>query len=196
MNGLILAGGWSRRMGQPKALLEYGGQQQLFRVAALLGHCCERVFVSCRAEQQPELAAAGWTGDWVLDSADLGDVGPINGVLSAFQGHNKAWFVLGCDYPFLIPADIFQLLNARTASHIATAFRNELGMVEPLLSIYEPSAGTALESWVRSGNTSLRVFLEQHSVQLLSPEEPARLVSVDEAWTYERARQDDRIIFL
>lgn len=189
MNGLILAGGWSRRMGQPKALLDYGGQQQLFRVAALLGHFCERVFVSCRAEQQPELAAAGWTGDWVLDSADLGDIGPINGVLSAFRQQDMAWLVLGCDYPFLQATDLSQLLNARTAAYLATAFRNESGIVEPLLAIYEPPAGAVLESWVEAGNTSLRVFLEQHPVQLLLPEDQGRLVSVDEVGEYEKVRE-------
>ncbi len=52
MNGIILAGGQSSRMGQPKSLLEYHGKPQYQYAAELLNSFCAQVFISCSAEQQ------------------------------------------------------------------------------------------------------------------------------------------------
>ena len=50
--GLILAGGESRRMGSPKALLEFGGETFLDRLILMLGQCCSPVIVVLGHEPQ------------------------------------------------------------------------------------------------------------------------------------------------
>ena len=50
--GLILAGGESRRMGSPKALLEFEGETFLDRLILMLGQCCSPVIVVLGHEPQ------------------------------------------------------------------------------------------------------------------------------------------------
>lgn len=186
MNGLILAGGHSRRMGRPKSLLEYHGKPQFRHVSELLSEFCERVFVSCRAEQKTWFEHC----TTLLDSMDYGDIGPMNGVLSAFDlAKNEAWFVLGCDYPFLEKSDLAQLAAARNPDVLATVFLNaDTQSPEPLIGIYEPASGPLLQDWFTSGNQSLRRFLEQHQAKLVSPQHPEHLKSVDTPEECENVR--------
>lgn len=186
MNGLILAGGHSARMGQPKALLDYHGKPQWRQAAELLAPFCKQVFVSCRAEQE-DLFAGFST---VCDKVEFDDIGPMNGVLSAFEKEKIAWFVLACDYPLLEKSDLEQLVEARNPQCVATVFSNpETGKPEPLIGIYEAAAASILLEWWKSGNQSLRVFLKQNEVQIIVPENPERLKSVDTPEAFEIVRR-------
>jgi molybdopterin-guanine dinucleotide biosynthesis protein A len=187
MNGLVLVGGYSRRMGQPKGLLEYQGRPQYQVAADQLDGLCERVFVSCRAEQ-----ASLFTGyPLVLDDSRWGDIGPMNGVLSAFFSNQspKAWFVLGCDYPLIGAEDLEELAQARDPERLATVFINPNTQIpEPLVGIYEPKARDFLQKWLQSGHESLRRFLEAHDAQTFVPSRPERLKSADTPEDFEQLR--------
>ena len=183
MKGLILSGGQSQRMGQPKALLSYHGQPQIFHLAQLLAPFCETVYLSCKPEQQSFFAEAGWQLPVITDDPAFGNIGPLSGLLSAFQVQQTTWLVVGCDYPFLTAADLQLLILQRDPDCLATVFRHpETGIAEPLTGIYEPAAGGALLEWLGAGNQSLRWFLEKYETRFVAPTFPDHLRSVD---TYE-----------
>ncbi|MDO8368089.1 MAG: NTP transferase domain-containing protein [Saprospiraceae bacterium] len=177
MSGLVLAGGHSRRMGQPKSLLQYQAKPQYQHLADLLSGFCAQVFISCRAEQRGLFEGC----TTILDSPVYGDIGPLNGVLSAFdQDKNSAWFVVGCDYPLLEKSDLEQLVQARNPDCLATVFSNpETQFPEPLIGIYEAEAGPLLREWLQLGNESIRRFLERQEVQKIIPLHTECLRSVD-----------------
>ena len=181
MNGLILAGGQSSRMGQPKSLISYHGKPQYQHTAELLSPYCERVFISCREEQK--LWFEGY--ETIPDSAKYGDIGLLNGVLSAFEVSHlesspTSWFILGCDYPLLESNDLEQLFQSRNLDGVATVFYHpDTQFIEPLVAIFEPKAGPLLSHWLESGNESLRRFLENQEVQRVLPLHPERLKSID-----------------
>jgi molybdopterin-guanine dinucleotide biosynthesis protein A len=180
INALILSGGQSHRMGQPKALLPYLGQPQIFRLAQMLAPFCDGIYLSCQSEQQSLFKDAGWTWPVITDEPSLGDIGPINGLLSAFKTQTAAWLVVGCDYPLLTTTDFQELISMRDQDCLATVFRHpETGFAEPLIGIYEPAAGAALVSWLGEGNQSLRWFLEKHHTHFVVPSFPDHLKSVD-----------------
>ena len=52
IHGLILTGGYSKRMGQDKALISDGNQTALEKIYHLLRHSLQEVFVSVRVDQK------------------------------------------------------------------------------------------------------------------------------------------------
>lgn len=51
LNGLVLAGGKSQRMGNPKDKINWHGKEQRYFAADLLAPFCNEVFISCRKDQ-------------------------------------------------------------------------------------------------------------------------------------------------
>ncbi len=165
LNGLVLAGGHSRRMQRDKAVLTYDGKPQLARAMALLQPLVERAFVSVRNDQRQDPARAAYE-----TIADLtAGLGPIGGILSALHAHpDHAWLVLACDLPFLDDATLRYLIAQRTPARLATAFRSSSdGKPEPLCAIYEPAARAVLEDWVAQQKHCPRAWLSQADVTLL-----------------------------
>ena len=54
LNGLVLAGGKSERMGFDKSVLNWHGKAQRYYMADMLAPFCDEVFLSCRPDQQVE----------------------------------------------------------------------------------------------------------------------------------------------
>ena len=189
MNGLVLAGGESQRMGQAKALLQYQEKAQFLCAIELLSPFCEQVYLSCRKAQEDLFLAAGYTGAFVFDQNEFGAIGPMNALLSAFKSDHRDWLVLGCDYPLINKDDITQLVALHKPAYLSTVFQHpETGFEEPLVGIYSAQAEPFLLSWLQKGNQSLRFFLKEHQVQLLQPKNPLHLQSADTPADFRRLK--------
>lgn len=156
--GLVLAGGFSRRMGCDKALLDYHGVPQGRWTGKLLEQVCDKVYFSCR------------TGQDLGDGPDIEEMrihdlheghGPIGGMLLAHGKHPEAaWLVVACDLPRLNVETLRHLLNSRDAESMATAYNSAHGgLPEPLCAIYEPEAFAPLKEFFDSGKKCPRKFL-------------------------------------
>ena len=55
LNGLVLAGGKSVRMGYDKSSIQWHGKEQRYYMADLLKQICKDVFISCRKKQKDEI---------------------------------------------------------------------------------------------------------------------------------------------
>jgi molybdopterin-guanine dinucleotide biosynthesis protein A len=67
-------------------------------------------------------------------------MGPLGGILTAMLLHREAaWFVLGCDLPFIDTNIINTLAKQRDPLKMATAYVDSIrDFIEPLCTIYEP----------------------------------------------------------
>lgn len=177
MYGLILAGGQSARMGQPKSLINYHGKPQYLFLQELMARYCQAVFISCKPEQEHWFSPHPTLTDNVL----YGDIGPLGGVLSAFEVYGGPWLVVGCDYPYFQAEELECLLRWRNPEALATVFEHPVSrMPEPLMGIYEPGAGGRLREWQARGQQSLRRFLEMELTEKLAPISTDGLRSVDD----------------
>ena len=96
IHGLILTGGYSKRMGRDKALISDGNQTALEKVYDLLKHSLQEVFVSVRADQKEEAKRAEFK--LIVDQNQSS--GPMAGILSAFNSYpDIAWLIVACDMP-------------------------------------------------------------------------------------------------
>ena len=178
LNGLILTGGRSTRMGQDKSLLTYHDKPQREHLTDLLGPFCDTVFWSVNAEQA---AALEHTDQPVIvDQFEI--VGPLNGILSAFQ-HDPtvAWLVVACDMPLLTNQSLDVLLTGRNPEKQATAFYDSDGRFpEPLLCIWEPSIEPVLQNALASGNQSPRRILMLADCELLTAPNVQELLNIND----------------
>jgi molybdopterin-guanine dinucleotide biosynthesis protein A len=163
LNGLVLAGGFSRRMGVDKSLLVYHGKPQREYLSELLKKYCSKVFVSCRKEQHvpPGLNP-------LIDSLSI--AGPLNGILSAFQHEKTSWLTVAVDMPYVDETAIQMLIKGRDVKKMATCFFNkDTQQPEPLLTLWERDAHAHLLAFVEKGNISPRDFLKTHPIKMIDP---------------------------
>lgn len=176
LNGLVLAGGRSTRMGQDKGLLNWNGKAQREHLADVLKPFCENVYISCRPDQKEQIDP-----EYLVMEDLYQDIGPFSGVLSAFhKDASIAWLVIACDYPGIDFSCISYLIEQRDCHKLATAYKNDAdGFAEPLLSIWEPAIYPALLSSFKAGHTSLRKVLMNNDIKLVKSLAPEKLVNVN-----------------
>ncbi|KAA9346220.1 NTP transferase domain-containing protein [Adhaeribacter soli] len=164
VNGLVLAGGKSVRMGSDKNLLNWHGKEQQYYLIDLLQEFCEEVFISCRLEQETSIPEPYLS----LPDTFTG-LGPMGATLSAFrQNPDAAWLVLACDLPLVNSETLAFLIGNRNSSRFATAFENpENGFPEPLLTLWEPKSYPVLLSFLAQGYSCPRKVLINSEVQIL-----------------------------
>lgn len=135
--GIVLAGGFSRRMGRDKGEIAFRGRPQADRAASLLRPFTGSVRVSVRQDQATQAAYRGLRPVVDID----GVAGPAAGLLAAWQAHpGAALLVLAVDMPLVDAATIDRLVARRAPGCLATAYRHPDGTPEPLCAIWEPGA--------------------------------------------------------
>lgn len=178
IHGLILTGGYSKRMGQDKALISDGNQTALEKIYNLLRHSLEEVFVSVRADQKVEEKRAEF--NLIIDQNQYS--GPMAGILSAFNSYpNIAWLIVACDMPHLDKETIDQLIQNRNKEKVATLFISPKdGLPEPLCSIYEPLFFETVSNDNRLiENNSPRDTLMRMDTVLIQPKNPKSLINTN-----------------
>ncbi len=163
LNGLVLAGGKSLRMGYDKGAINWYGKEQRYYVADMLAPFCHEVFISCRAEQKRQLDS----GYQALEDTFTG-LGPFGAILSAFREHpDHAWLVVACDLPLLEPDTFRFLIENRGISSAATAFNSpDNEFPEPLITIWEPKSYTVLLAFLAQGYSCPRKVSDQQRCPL------------------------------
>ncbi len=180
LGGVILAGGRSRRMGAPKAALDWHG-------TPLVAHVAERVaaatrgpvLVVCAAGQAlPPLPA----GIAVTQDAAPGR-GPLQGLAAGLAAlPTELAFVCATDQPFahaILPALLAELSDADDAVAYAG---------QPLGALYRTRLAVLAEERLRGGDASLRGLLGACAARVVdAAQTPAALRSLDTPRDYEEA---------
>jgi molybdopterin-guanine dinucleotide biosynthesis protein A len=182
LNGLVLAGGKSLRMGFDKGSIEWHGKQQRYHMADMLKDLCNEVFISYSAAQD-DLGASYPT----LTDTFIG-LGPYGAILSAFREKpDSAWLVVACDLPLLNMATLQHLVNNRDSSAIATTYHSEAtGFPEPLITIWEPKSYPVLLSFLAQGYSCPRKVLINSEPTVLMVPDAAVLTNANTPEDYEK----------
>jgi molybdenum cofactor guanylyltransferase len=187
LNGLVLAGGRSLRMGQDKGSMDWHGKEQRYHVADLLKDVCQNVFISCRPDQKQ----FDLDSDYDALADTFSGLGPYGALLSAFREQpDAAWLVVACDLPLLDADTLQHLTRNRNSSSIATAFESPHDdFPEPLIAIWEPKSYPVLLSFLAQGYTCPRKVLRNSDITTLQAFNPDALFNVNTPEEMERARQ-------
>jgi molybdenum cofactor guanylyltransferase len=128
---IVLAGGRSTRMGEPKALVEWHGSPLLRRVTGVVARICDPVVVVHAAGQElPELPAGV---ELAVDARP--DQGPLEGIaagLRALAGRAEVAYVSSTDVPLLHPAFVRRVVALLGEASVAVPDVD--GRMHPLAS--------------------------------------------------------------
>jgi molybdopterin-guanine dinucleotide biosynthesis protein A len=176
LNGLVLAGGKSERMGFDKGAINLNGKEQRYHVADLLKSFCNKVYISCRQEQQKDIDA-----QYLSLPDTFTGLGPFGAILSAFREKpDNAWLVVACDLPLLDEQTFLHLTSNRNVATIATAYQSTFdGFPEPLVTIWEPKSYPVLLSFLSQGYSCPRKVLINSEITLLNSPNPYDLTNMN-----------------
>jgi len=184
LNGIVLSGGKSQRMGTDKGALTYHDKEQREYEADLLNKYCSQTFISCR-KNQDELIETNYKK--VYDTFE--GLGPYGGILSAFREQpNAAWLTLACDLPYMTSSTIKQLTASRNPRKLATCFYNpETEFPEPLITIWEPRAYPVLLEFLSEGYSCPRKVLINTDIEMIEMEDIQEMKNVNSSEEREEA---------
>jgi molybdopterin-guanine dinucleotide biosynthesis protein A len=140
--GAVLAGGRSRRMGSPKALVELAGRPLIAHVlASVEAAALEPVVVAKADSPLPSVSCR------VL--REPGEpIHPLQGLLTALAASGgRPVVALACDMPFVPPGLLEWLAGLGGSAAVVEA----TGRVQPLLARYEPAVAPALAAALARG---------------------------------------------
>ena len=160
IDGLILVGGKSSRMGTDKSTLNYYGKSHSLYLADLLKDKMVDTYLSVRDSKEYSYT--------VIKDRFI-DLGPFGAICSAFlKNPNKAYFVLATDLPFISEELIDLLIGNRDSTKIATTVKGlTKEFPEPLITIWEPKAYPVLLSYLAQGISCPRKVLINSDVKII-----------------------------
>jgi molybdopterin-guanine dinucleotide biosynthesis protein A len=184
--GLILSGGRSTRMGTDKGTIVYHEMPQREFLFNILKKYCKKVFTSCHSEQNIPQELNPLEDQFEIK-------GPMNGILSAFKKFpEKAWLIVAVDMPYADEVVFEQLMTNRNRKKVATCFYNEAEeFPEPLLTLWERKAFPLLLEFFLRGRVSPKDFLAENDVQLVIPQDPKILISINDKEEYLKFKKPE-----
>ena len=161
IQGLVLAGGKSLRMGQDKGTLQFFGKNQRDVTIDLLIKNHLKTYLSVREEQDISIE------NKITDK--FVGLGPFGAICSAFQENpDVAWLVLATDLPFVTDEVIQLLLKHRNPSKAATTIKGKNKQFpEPLITIWEPKSYPLLLNYLAQGYSCPRKVLINSDVEII-----------------------------
>ena len=162
LTGAILAGGFSRRLGQDKAALQLAGKP----LALWVNQALAPLVANCWLITNQPLAHLAFGLPLLTDLRPF--QGPAGGLLTALFWARTPWVLAAAvDSPFLAPALLAELAaRARRTSRPAVVCRSPWGL-EPFPGIYSVRLLPALRDFLRSDRRPTS-FLEACRPQILS----------------------------
>ncbi len=143
-SAIILVGGKSSRMGQPKALLPFDGEPLLVHnVRALQKQFADIVVVAAPSQELPILPVT-------LVHDAIAYQGPVGGILYGLQAaSHDVCFVTSCDAPFLNLRLIDYFLSLIEHYDVVVPFWEE--RLQPLQAVYRRSVAPLLQDQLQRG---------------------------------------------
>jgi molybdopterin-guanine dinucleotide biosynthesis protein A len=172
VDGVILAGGQSRRMGQDKALLSLGGRTLLQRVIDVLAPICSELILVTNDPERYTSFALRAVPDIFPGTGSLG--GLYTGLAAS---RSEGAVAVACDMPFLNAALLNYLVEqssdvdavvpdlstvAATAGDRPKAKQLDL---HPLHAVYRRACLAPIEEQLRAGDLRMMGFFERVKVR-------------------------------
>ena len=186
MTAIILAGGKSSRMGQDKALLEFGGKTILENLVDFSSSFFNETLIV--VNQGKKLSGLDLKKSSVHEDL-IPESGPLAGLYTGLvYSKNLLSCVLTCDMPFVDDLVIRKLVEHEEAGYDVICLETE-GDDQPFPGIYRRSSRSLIKSLLESGEKSMKRFLQIATVKWieLEIERKEALINLNYMEDYHRA---------
>jgi molybdenum cofactor guanylyltransferase len=172
-SGFVLAGGASKRMGRPKALLPYHGTTLVEFVAECVREAAGSVALIGGPLQFGHLGLP-------VFADTIPGCGPAGGILTALQATATDWnLIVACDMPGISAEALCDLLQrAETAPTACVAAAAPGGQPEPLCAVYHRSCASAIAQAILDKRFKMKELVDEIGVTTVALA-PAMLVNVN-----------------
>ena len=172
VSAFILTGGASSRMGKEKALLDFGGEPLLVRIARRV----EPLVSNVTAVGSPERYAI--LGLNVIEDRDLGlpyeggrRPGPLAGIATALTVTRTDWnLILACDLPYLTREWLDWLLARTKVSQQQIIMPRTAGGPEPLAAVYRRECARLIMGALQRGVRKVTDAMEHLGIEYVTEE--------------------------
>jgi molybdopterin-guanine dinucleotide biosynthesis protein A len=196
MQGLILAGGKSSRMGQDKALLPVNGVPLLRSIVEQMGRVCAKVGIASGDESRAGLYREALSGlrrvpvQYIYDRYP--DCGPLAGLHAGLTELREGYlFVMACDMPYLSES-LLKRMALRAEDHTSDSGGNVADVIhvpeQPFHALYHARAAEIVKQQLEKGEYRLMRLLDAlHSepVETESEEELQAFHNLNTPGAYE-----------
>jgi len=159
---IVLAGGFSSRLGQDKGLFSLADKPLVKHVLNSVNNIVEErlVVVSSKAQKDKYSKIIGGSANILVDTTDAH--GPLAGALTGLQeAHGKYSLLLACDAPF-VSKDILLLLFELCINRNAAIPRWPNCHIEPLQAVYcTKPASEAAQKALFEGNLNVQAMVDK-----------------------------------
>lgn len=163
VNGYILAGGKSSRMGVDKGLMLLEGKSMIKHVIDALKPVVDKIVIVSN-NQEYEKFGFKVIGDLI---ADMGPAGGIYSALKHTDSHKV--FIVSCDMPFVNADAIQYMINNSAQAEITLPLHHQ--SIEPLFGVYSKSCLTKWESLIETRIVKLQDLVVQFDLVKLNVDE-------------------------
>jgi molybdopterin-guanine dinucleotide biosynthesis protein A len=180
--GIVLCGGRSSRMGQPKAWLPFGGERMLQRIVRIVRAAVDPVVVVAAPNQDvPDLPS-----EVTVIRDEVEGKGPLGGLaagLAALDGKADAAYLSSCDVPFLKAEFVARVLSF--LSPVASLLPPEIavpridGFFHPLAAAYRVAVLPHVRELLAADRLRPVFLFERVPTRMI---EPGEFVDVDPAF--------------
>jgi molybdopterin-guanine dinucleotide biosynthesis protein A len=153
VSGIILAGGYSTRMGFDKGLADFRGKPLIQYSIEILQPICSRIIISTNSPAYHKLG-------FPVQIDILPGAGPMGGIYSSLlHSETEHNLVLPCDMPFVTPGLLQRILENREGYQVVLP-ASKPGFPEPLIGYYHKNNITAMPGFIERGNVKLIDYIE------------------------------------
>jgi len=165
---IVLAGGSSTRMGQPKALLNFGGTSLIERIVHQLRPVTEDIRIITNTPELYAFLNLPMHSDFIPNS------GPLAGIFTGLAITRKdPVIVTACDTPFITTDYFFFLLN-QWSEEISCLVPKIGSFYEPLAGLYSHRVMPVIENLLKSDSRRVESIFDRVPTKTLSKRDLAQ----------------------
>ncbi|MHA6251766.1 molybdenum cofactor guanylyltransferase [Oceanobacillus sp. CAU 1775] len=187
--GILLAGGYSRRFGKPKAFVKKDGKYFFQYSLDVLNKIADPVVIVTN-EKLESLFREKTTVPIYNDIDSYKGKGPLAGIYTAMSMVEAEWYAVApVDTPFItedIYIELMKEINDENKAIIAVTDEHE----QPLIALYHYSLKEVIEQLLKENRLSIKALLNQTQTAYKSFTELDSFININLQSEYERYIND------